>query len=548
VRVLRLLLWPAGAAIGTGAEWIYFGWADPGDWLPDLAVGWTLIGCGLVAWSRRPESRSGALMAATGFAWFAANFTGTGLGSVDWLGDQALYLHRGPLVHLVLSYPRGRLSGRAQRAAAALGYVAAIAPVIWRSEVGTLAMAGLMVAASAHGYLEAVGRERRARLASLEATAFLAAVLGAIAAVRLASPTPEVTDATLLGYELALCALAVGLLAGLLRAPWERARVTDLVVDLGEDRSGSVRDALAGALGDPSLQVGYWTPESAVYVDATGRPLDVASPGVGRRVTRIDRNGQAVAVLVHDSAVLDDRGLVDAVAAATRLAASNAQLHAEVRAQVAELHASRRRLLQAEDDERRRLEQRLHDSAARRLAALAKALERTHGRVRAGSETEERVERVEKQLGLTLTELHDLASGLHPRALSEHGLAGGLSSLAARSRLSVDLGVAGGRFPEEIEAAVYFVCSEALANVAKYASAARVAISVSERNGRLVVEVVDDGVGGAEPGRGTGLRGLADRVESLGGSFHLESPPGRGTRLVAELPVDGRADPSPRRA
>jgi hypothetical protein len=161
VRALRLLLWPAGAAIGIGAEWVSFGWSEPGDWLPDLVVGWTLIACGLVGWSRRPESRSGALMAATGFAWFAANFA----------SEQALYLHRGPLIHLVVSYPYGRLGGRVDRSVVAIAYVAALIPAVWRSEAATFMLAGLVVTAAGHGYARAVGREQRTRLAALQATA-----------------------------------------------------------------------------------------------------------------------------------------------------------------------------------------------------------------------------------------------------------------------------------------------------------------------------------------------------------------------------------------
>jgi signal transduction histidine kinase len=534
---LRLLLWPAGAAVGIAAEWIYFGWSDAGDWAPDLAVGWSLIACGLIGWSRRPESRSGALMAATGFAWFAANFTTTGLGAIDWLGDHALYLHRGPLVHLVLSYPRGRLAGPFDWATTATGYAAAVITPIWRSEYATIVLAGLIVAAASRQYLGAVGRERRMRLAALRATSVVGAALAGTAIVRLAVPTQAAIQATLLGYEAALCGLAVALLAGLLWAPWERVRVTDLVVELGEARSGTLRDGLARALGDPTLEVGYWLPGDGAYVDTAGLELEIPPAESDRRVTRIEWDGRPVAALVHDPAVLEDQALVDAVSTATRLAASNARLHAEVRAQVAELQASRRRLVQAGDEERRRLEQRLRESAERRLTALAGALER--GRARASDETAGKIGRAEEQLAHTLDDLHELAAGLHPGVLAKGGLGGALGSQAERSPIPVELVVPDRRLPDEVEAAVYFVCSEALANVAKYAAASRVAIAVTEHGGRLLVEVTDDGVGGADIGRGTGLRGLADRVEALGGILRLESPPGRGTRLAVELPLDG---------
>jgi signal transduction histidine kinase len=525
---LRLLLWPAGVAVGVVGELVYFGWDRPGDWLPDIVVGWTLIACGLVAWSRRPESLSGALMAATGFCWFAANFS-----------SQALYLHRGPLVHLVLSYPTGRVGGRLERAVVAGAYVLAVIPEVWGSEVATVGLAGLVVAVAAHAHSGGVGPDRRLRLAALQATGFVAATLAATAAVRLAFTTQEVTDATLLAYEAALCVLAIGLLTALLREPWAHPRVTDLVVELGETRSGTLRDGLARALGDPTLEVAYRLPDTDGYVDAAGRRLDVSAPGPDRRVTPIELDGRPIAALVHDSAVLEDRGLLDAVAAAARLAAANARLQAEVRTQLAELRASRLRLVQAGDEERRRLEQRLHESAELRLERLARDLARTGGQPGSGAEAADRIRRAEEQLALTLEELRELAAGLHPRVLGERGLAGALAALGERSPVPVDVAAPGARLPDEIEAAAYFVCSEALANVAKYAAASHAAVSVRTENGRVLVEVADDGRGGAAMGGGSGLRGLADRVEALGGTLRLDSPPGGGTRVVAELPLPG---------
>ena len=526
MRTFRLLLWPAGVALGVAAELHYFGWGDPGGWLPDLAVGWTLIACGLVAWSRRPETRSGMLLAGTGFAWFAANFS-----------DQALYLHRGPLIQLVLSYPSGRLGSRLERGVVAVAYVIALVPDVWESEAATFALAAALVAVATRGYLRALGRERRERLAALQATIFLAAVLAATAATRLAFTTQLAVDATLWAYEASLCALALALAVGLEREPWARAQVTDLVVELGETRSGMLRDGLARALGDPTLEVAYWAPASGSYVDAAGRRVDIASPGPARRVTPIDLDGQRVAALVHDSAVLEDPGLLDSVAAATRLAAANARLQAEVRTQVAELTASRLRLVQAGDEERRRLEQRLHDSAERRLTDLAAELGQAGHRPDAAAEAADRVRRAEEHLVLTLAELRELAAGLHPRVLAERGLAGALAELAAASPVPVEVAVSDSQLPEDIEAAAYFVCSEALANVAKYASASRVRLSVEARNGLLLVEVSDDGRGGAVMGGGSGLRGLADRIEALGGGLSLDSPPSGGTRLGVELPL-----------
>jgi signal transduction histidine kinase len=536
MRRSLLLLWPAGAALGIAAEWTYFGWGEPRDWAPDLVTGWSLIACGLIAWSRLPDNMTGALMAATGFTWFAGNFQTTGLAGIDWLAVHALYLHRGPLVHLVLSYPSGRPAGRVGRTAVAVGYGAALVTPVWRSETATIVLAALLVAVAFHGYASAVGPERRARLLGMQATGGLAAVLAGNAIARLAVPTGAADEATLLAYEIALSAGAVALLLGLLRGSWERAAVTDLVVELGESRSGTLMDALARELGDPTLELGFWLEEAATYVDTDGRRLELPEPGSRRAVTHIEREGRPLAVFVHDPALRDDPGLADAVAEAARLAASNARLQADVRARVAEVQTSRRRLVEAGDEERRRLEQRLREGAERRLVSLEQALERS--RRQAGSETAARIEGTRARLEQTLVELHELAAGLHPRDLTDHGLAEAVASLARRSPVLVDLEIPVERYPVEIEAAAYFLCSEALANIAKYASAARVAVEVRAGDGILRVEVADDGVGGADPARGTGLRGLADRIEALGGTLTIESPRGEGTRLVAEISLE----------
>lgn len=521
MRALRLWLWPAGAAVGIAAEAVYFDWDDWSDWLPDLATGWTLIACGLLGWGRRPDTRSGPLLAATGFAWFAANLS----------GDEALYLHRGPLIHLTLSYPYGRLGRPLDRIVVAVGYGAAVVSAIWSSEIATFALCALFVAVAGDGYLRALGRERRTRLAALGATAFVSAVMAGTAAARLASPTTGLTDATLLVYEAALCALAVGLLIGLVVEPWARTKVADLVVDLRQAGSGTLRDALAQALGDPTLEIGYWLGQD--YVDSEGRVLVLPADESDRKVTRVDQAGRPIAVLVHDAAVLDDPGLSDALTRAARLAAANARLQAEVRAQLDELVASRRRLVHAGDEERRRLERRLHETVERRLTALAGRLEDADGEAADGAD----LSRVREQLDRALAELRDLAAGLHPGDIEEGGLPAALAALAARSPVPVDLRAKEVGAPEELERAIYFVCSEALANVIKYSGATSAAISIGERAGRLHVEISDDGVGGAVLGGGTGLAGLADRVAALGGTFRLDSPSGAGTRLSVELPL-----------
>jgi signal transduction histidine kinase len=529
----------AGGVVGLTAEWVGFGWGDPRHWIPDLAVGWSLIGCGLVAWRRRPNSRTGPLLAATGFSWFVWNFANVGVAAVAWVAAHLVYLHRGPLVQLVLAYPSGRPASRLVRGAVAVGYAAAVITPIWGSEAATILLAGLLFGICAREYVRAVGGARRARLIALQAAAGLSLVLAGTAAARLLLPSGEVNGPSLLVYEAALCVLAGGLLAGLLVAPWQRAAVADLVVELGEARSGTVRGELARALGDPSLEIGYWLPDRAVFADAEGRVLALPDAGSGRSVTTVEREGQPVAVLVHDPAVLEDPGLLEAVASAAQLAAANARLRAEVQARVVELEVSRRRILAARDEERRRLERRLHEGAEARLGKLTATLRRSR-RSAAGEQTRNQIAHAEEQLGRTLEELGRLAHGLHPRVLAEHGLADALAALAKDLPLPVDLNVASNHLPQRIAAVAYIVCAEALTNVVNHAAAARVTVSVTAGDGRLRAERADAGVGGADPAHGSGLRGLADRVEAFGGTLQVESTPGRGTRLAAEIPLGGQ--------
>src|SRR5918996_6082976 len=205
MRSLRVLLWPAAVLLGLGAEWVSFGWGDPRHWIPDLVTGWTLIACGLVAWSRRGDSLSGPLLAATGFAWFFGNFA-TG----------ALYLYRGPLVHLLVTYPSGRASSRREVAAVAVGYATAVVTPVWRSEVVTIVLAVMLIAVCARSHSRAVGPARRARLVALWAAGGLGLALAGGAAARLAGPGGDAPDASLLALEAGVWAGAAGLLVGLL--------------------------------------------------------------------------------------------------------------------------------------------------------------------------------------------------------------------------------------------------------------------------------------------------------------------------------------------
>jgi signal transduction histidine kinase len=517
--------WVLVALGGVAAEAVGFGLNDPGGWVPDLLTGWLLAGCGLVAWERRRASLTGPLLVATAVLWFAGD-----------VSSALVFAYRAPLVALVLTYPGGRPRGRAQTIAVAAAWVAAAIPAVWRSEPLAIALGVAAVVVAGLHRRAAAGRERRERTAALRATTAFACLLAGTAVMRLAVTTPAITDNSLAVFELGVCVIAVALVAGLLREPWARVRATDLVIELADARSGAVRDALARALGDPTLELAFALGDG--YVDAAGHALTLPVAGSARRTTTIIRDGAPVAALIHDQAVLDDPGLDAALSEAAHLAATNARLQAEVRQQISELQASRRRLLVVADDERRRLEQRLRDTAQQRLTRLLPELAAARCETTGDSARAARITRVTEQLERSLDDLGRLAAGLHPHELEALGLDGALHALAGRSPVPVDLAVS---LPEELpadcERAVYFVCSEALANVAKYARASRAYVIVQAVGGLLRVEVADDGRGGADPEAGSGLRGLGDRVETLGGTLNVDSQPGAGTRIVVELPA-----------
>jgi signal transduction histidine kinase len=327
----------------------------------------------------------------------------------------------------------------------------------------------------------------------------------------------------------------IAFLVGLLRS---RLAVGPAIVSLGAEAArGGVLDALRAALRDPSLEVAYWVAEYETYADPDGRAIEL--PGAADRATTlIDRDdGTHVAALVHDTSLRDEPELLEAVTAAAGFALENARLHAELRARVEELKGSRARIIEAAQTERQRLERDLHDGAQQRLVALSLDLGLLEQQFEADANARAMLDQTRREVAESLRELRDLAHGIHPAVVTGHGLAVALKRLVARAHVPVQLTVAlDGRLPEPQEVAAYYVVSESLTNIAKYANASSAAVDVRHANGGLVVEIVDDGIGGADTRRGSGLRGLADRVEALGGRLRIWSPPGGGTRVEAEIP------------
>jgi signal transduction histidine kinase len=252
-------------------------------------------------------------------------------------------------------------------------------------------------------------------------------------------------------------------------------------------------------------------------------------PGTGRATLPIDEDGLPVALVVHDAGLQDDPRLAAAVELATRLATANADLRARVRERRGELAASRGRLVRAADEEREHLASLLRVGPQARLTGLLNAL-------RGIPDPTPDVDAAAARVAETLEDLGRWERGLHPRDLQQ-GLRPALDNLAAASRIPVTVTVSGARVPPVIEAAIYYVCGEALANVAKHSAATRVTVTVASDDDEVTVEVTDDGTGGADPDMGTGLRGVRDRLEAFGGMLTVTATPGSGTRLSGMVPL-----------
>jgi len=565
----------AALAAGVGAALLAAGRVDEPYQTADaplaLLVGWTFVASGLVAWRQRPGNRLGPVMIFTGFAWFATFLTDAHAGWPFTLGTAIQSVYLVGFVYLVLSFPTGRLRGRADMALIA-GAIALVTVVEWTSLLFSESHAvlcdrcppnvllverndglasGLLqlqrITGVALALLTVVLLVRRWRAATAAERRSVAPVLwaGSATVVVLAvSIANDVVGEPLgqLGKWALYCVFAsvpIAVLVVLLQRRLARGAVAGLVVELGERADGTdLRDALARALGDPSLDVAYWFPSGDRYVDRDGQRIELPGPGTGRTATVVERDGQPIAALVHDSALAENAELVRSVCAAAALTLENERLQAALRARLAELQASRARLVEATETERRRIERDLHDGTQQRLVSLAMSLGLAESKLADDpSAAAPLVREARETLALALAELRELSQGIYPSLLTERGLGAALDDLCRRAALPATLDASlPVRLPQQVEAAAYFVTSEALANAAKHSHATEVRIRARLERGVLLVELADDGIGGAGTGSGTGLRGLADRVEALGGRLTLSSPPGRGTTIRAEIP------------
>jgi signal transduction histidine kinase len=567
-----------GLAIFLATETTHGGDAPVTNAIFVSAIMGSYMGIGLYAWWRRPHNRVGPLMTAVGFSGFLSALQ---LSNTSLLFTIGIVFGGGlPFVlavHMALAFPDGRLHSRLERVLIGGTYFVAIAtPLLIAMFSRTCdcddrfdhpdsaflvtespdAVRTIEAVAGASGVAATLVMAwiliRRFRAATpagrkgLAPVLFVGAVLLILLALTLGFDVLGSGDDAEEGIDgimqIAFALLPWAFLGGLLRSrQWRAGAITEVMATLsespGQDR---LRDALREALADPTLRLAYWAPSASGYVDADGRRVTLPGDDDPQRAaTLVERDGRPIAALVHDRALCREPELVRTVGGAAALALENERLDAELRARVAELHDSRQRLLEAGLAERRRLERDLHDGAQQRLVALSLQLGLVRSKLDEDPEAaKELLDGAREEARCALEDLRELARGIHPAVLTDRGLGPALESLAERAPLPVEVaGVPDERLPGAVEAAAYFVVAESLTNVAKYAQATHAEVSVSRENGFALVEVRDDGVGGADPRGGTGLRGMADRLAALDGRLEIESEPGRGTSVRARVPV-----------
>jgi signal transduction histidine kinase len=568
VRISKRRLVLAGLwLIAAAAQWEALRPAIVGEHADPPVILYHVIGgsfavCGLLALYRRPDGRTGRLMVVTGFLFFARPL----LGRVDSSVAQTVGMAIGNVwvitfVALLISFPSHRhgwvLSERVLLGAFVLAEVVVVlAWMLFAAFPGNLLLVsanpgvaeelnratgliGFAAAIAVTGLLAARWRAASPGIRRASAPAAVGAVpLLFLSGLLLEGAFTSFQSAFLVWPTLVgLMLVPVVFLGGVRPTQVARAAVADLVVELGSTRAPPLEAALAKALRDPTLTLAYWLPEFAAYVDSGGHAVELSAASDERRTAVVEQDGERVAVIVYDASLVEERKLLDAVIAAAGFALRNERLAAELRARVSELGASRARILEAGDKERRRLERNLHDGAQQRLVALSMRLTSLKARIHDDPATAVAlVAKANADLAASLEELRELARGIHPSAL-DHGLAVALEAVAAHAavatRVTVDVAE---RLPRPVEVAAYFVASEALANVDKHAQASRATVSVRRSGQRALIEIADDGIGGANDANGSGLRGLADRVEALQGQLRVVSDAGAGTTVTAMIP------------
>jgi len=589
-RITWLLALPGG----TGAlvdHYVYFPLRSWTEVLVEIAPGAAFAFAGLIAWSVRPRNRVGLLMMGVGVGFLiggagphsSSAFSETLSQIARPWGEIALLVFGAVsvamLIHLLLAFPGGRLISASDRALVRSFYVAIPLATLLGGNgryvpLEALGMSGALNP-TLFGYANALpnvlylaclvvgsalvirrwilgGRAKRRSLSPVFWSllpivfAFLPWTLMSVAGLIWSKPKglPVVLAPLSASVDLSpllLVALPIGFLVGLLRAGLDMSSVGDLVVRLSSGLTpDQLRPALAHALQDPSLEVVYWLPTLGWFADFEGQRVELPGPDSERAVSILGDPAAPVAALVYDSSLVHEGQLLDTAAAAVNMALANARLQVQLRAQLEEVRQSRVRLVEAADSERQRVERDLHDGAQQQLVTLLLSMQvaKSEALRHRDRGVANLIDANIASLKEALDELRELARGIHPTILTQAGLCPAIRSLAERCPIPVevrdDLGDV--RLAPPLEAALYFVGAEAITNAVKYSNGHRISVSIGRGSGFATIEVSDDGVGGADLSRGSGLRGLTDRVAAVGGRLIVDSDRPGGTTVHAEVP------------
>ncbi len=543
----------------------------------ETTLGTLFVVAGLVAWERRPEALTGPILTLSGALWFAGSYALTPYEPVAGIAWSFERYYDPLLAFLALSFPARRIPSSTARllvgallvaflvrTAFRLAFVCGCAPgpiaalddeaVVGASD----ALSSLVIVALALGIAALAGRRAMSATPAARAVLRPVAAAGVLASLSAAYDAAELAYGRIAGQALntlpvpwdavfawsffvAVALVPIGFLLGALRTRLRHGAIAPLALELDRaSDSGNLERALRHALGDPSLKLLTKSRDSNDWRDSSGATLRYPALQHSRAITKLDRDGDEIAILEHDEALREDPGLIAAATAVLRLAIENERLTADVRAQLEEVRASRARLVEAAHAERKRIERDLHDGAQQRLVSVALKIQEASAEARRGSPLSPFVQRLDEasdELKSAVDELRELARGIHPAVLTEEGLGVAIAALARRSSVPVELDInINGRLPAAVEATGYYVVAEALTNVSRHSRARSANVRIARRGDNLHVEIADDGTGGTDVAAGSGLRGLADRLDAVAGRLEIDSPSGGGTRLTAVIP------------
>lgn len=525
------------------------------------------LGAGLLAWYYRPSNGIGALILLTGVWTLVGGFGNTDVPILAVVGTIGGSMPLAGFVHLLLAFPGGRVRGVVARATVVAAYVTSLLLQVPRYLFAPDAAAsGLMIADApalarwGGAVQETVGflvlsstilvlAERLRRSTAVERRVLVPLYGYGIVALVLLLVAPRVlgpvfgwagTDVAALQL-LVFCGVPITFALGILRGGVARTgELEELGVWLGE--IGSVKPAIGAALartlGDPSLEVWFWVPARAGYVDTEGAEVTLERHQAHRMVEPVELEGRRIGAISCDIALMAEPGLVRTAGRVVAIALDRERLIAELLASSRALQSSRERLVEVADRERRRIAQDLHDGLQAQLVLLAlEAQQIAH--IRADEESvRERATELRKGIDAAASGLREVVYSVMPAALSQRGLSAAAEDLVDRMPVptTLDLNVADNECSPVVESTAYFVVAEALANAIKHSRAGAIAVRLSREGEVLHVVVRDNGDGGAQVGRGFGLTGLVERVEALGGTVLIESADGSGTTVRAEIP------------